>query len=305
MGKRRFGRDLINSVNLINELVHDLLMHAQTLAILLAALVAADFFIFTPTVTSNVVLEHRMSASAVDRAYTNAQLPEVVQDAVNDLVGRSDPIPQAAASLNGGAATSTSSQVTAAAGGAATAGGRLYPLTELCAKSRAIVETAFAGACTSQLEIPWYDRVLLHWDEQVAQPLEPDALRAAISNLAAAEYVRATVTLSNPGKSTAQNVSVIAPSAFTNRFGTMSIPLGPGSSADFVYESDPGAAGAAITSPTFTARWDPIGPLDPRFQTQVVVVFLLILALLAGLDLVRLITRPGGAPAMADADPQT
>ncbi|HYW24276.1 MAG TPA: hypothetical protein VE953_08920 [Terriglobales bacterium] len=290
----------MRAVEVINEVLHDLLAHVQTLAILLAALIAADFFVFTPTVTSNVVQEYRVDTAAVDEAYAKAgeQVPSVVLSTLADIANRSIPIGQSATVLNSGGPGPRSTQVAATAPGAAVAPAAatssVYAMAEICAKSRVTVESVVAGACTvGQPDRPLYERALFHYDEESSSPLGPDQLHEAIARMADAVFTRATVTLSNPGKATAQNVNIIVPDGYTKRAGTLPLSLDAGERSDFLFDSLPGALssnkGALVTSPTFTVKWDPTGPLDPQFSLRVVLGFAVLLVVLVVLDTIEAI----------------
>lgn len=297
----------MRTVKIVNEVLHDLLGHVQTLAILLAALIAADFFVFTPNVTSNVVQEYRVSTSTVVDEYKadGAQAPPVVMSTLADLANRSIPIGQSATVVNSGASASASSQAAPATSGASApvaAASGVYPMAEICARSRATVESVFAGACTAglQLDLPLYERALLHFDEESGSPLDVGQLRDAIARLATAVFARATITLSNPGKSSAQNVNVIVPDGYSLKFGTLPISLNAGAKSDFRFESQPGALastqGAIVTNPTFTVKWDPTGPLDPQFSLRVVLLFAVLLVVLAVLDAIQAIANSRETP---------
>jgi hypothetical protein len=305
-------RTVLN-VRVVNKVLHDLLGHVQTLAILLAALIAADFFVFTPTVTSTVVQEYRVSASSVTDAYTAAgvQVPPVVLTTLADLTSRSIPIGQSATVVNSGPSTSASSQTAPASSGAAAplpATSGVYPMAEICAKSRATVEAVFAGACTIglQLDLPLYDRALFHFDEEAGSPLDPGQLHDAIARLTMAVFARATVTLSNPGKATAQNVNIIVPDGYARKTGSLPLSLNAAEKSDFRFESQPGALastqGAIVTNPTFTVKWDPTGPLDPQFSLRIVLGFALLLALMVVLDTIEAVRDEDGG---SDAVPAT
>ena len=289
-------------VRVVNEVLHDLLGHVQTLAILLAALIAADFFVFTPTVASTVVQEYRVSTTAVIDAYQTAgtEVPPVVLSTVADLADRSIPIGQSATVVNSGTSGPSSSQggpptSVTSAGAAATASG-VYPMAEICARSQATVEGVFAGACTAglQIDLPLYDRALLHFDEEAGSPLDPKQLHDAIGRLTLAVFARATVTLSNTSKATAQNVTIIVPDGYSRKSGTLPVTLSAGEHSDFRFESQPGALsstqGAIVTNPTFTVKWDPTGPLDPQFTLRVVIGFAILLVVLGIFDTVQAIS---------------
>jgi len=298
---------LVRGVKIANEVFHDFLGHVQTLAILLAALIATDFFIFTPTVTSNVVQEYRVSASSVTDEYGAAgtQPPPVVLRTLADLSNRSIPIGQSATVVSSGASAPAGSQAAPAPAGAsasasAAAASAVYPMAELCARSRATVESALGtGACTigSQPEPPLYDRALLHYDEDGDPPLTTEQLHDAIARLQMALFARATITLKNAGQSSAQNVNIFVPDGYQKKSGTLPLSLNAGESTDIQFESQPGALastkGAAVTNPTFTVRWDPTGPLSPQFTKWVIAAGVAALVVLAALDLVQAIWTGG------------
>jgi hypothetical protein len=296
-------RTVLN-VRVVNDVLHDLLGHVQTLAILLAALIAADFFVFTPTVTSTVVQEYRVSASSVTDAYTTAglQAPPVVLSTLADLSSRSIPIGQSATVVNSTASAPAGSQVAPTTSGgsapAVAAASGVYPMAEICAKSRATVEAVFTGACTVglQLELPLYERALFHFDE----------LHDAIARLTMGVFARATVTLSNPGKATAQNVNIVVPDGYSRKSGSLPLSLSAGDRFDITFESQPGALGstqgAIVTNPTFTVKWDPTGPLDPEVTVRVVLLAALLLLVLVVLDTIEAVRdKAGGSNAVPAA----
>jgi hypothetical protein len=294
----------VRTVMIVNEVLHDLLGHVQTLAILLAALIAADFFVFTPTVTSTVVQEYRVDTSVVTDAYTAAgtQAPPVVLSTLGDLSNRSIPIGQSATVVNSGASSSASGQAGPATSGASAPpapASDVYPMAEICAKSRATVEAVFAGACTVGLQqnLPLYDRALFHFDEEAGSPLDAGQLHDAIARLTMAVFARATITMSNSGKSTAQNVNIIVPDGYSRKSGTLPLSLSAGEKSDVRFESRPGALastqGAIVTNPAFTVKWDPTGPLDPHVSLQVVLGCIVLLILLAVLDAIQAIASGG------------
>lgn len=292
-------------VNVVNTVLHDLLGHVQTLAILLAALIAADFFVFTPTVAPpHVVLENRVDTSTVTGAYTAAgeQVPAVVQRTLADQANRSISIGQSATVVSGTSSSATSQAAPATSGGAAAAaaGGEVYPMTEICAKSRDTVESVFPGACTVglQQDLPPYDRALLHFDEEAGSPLTTVQLHDAHARLRMAVFARATVTLSNTGRSTAQNVTILVPDGYSQTSGTKPpFSLDPGRPSDFRFETQPGALdssqGAAVTNPTFTVKSDPTGPLDPEFSKRAFLAGIAVLFVLAVLDAIQAIANGG------------
>ncbi len=215
----------------------------QKAAIVLAALVAADFFIFTPNVGSTFILEDRVKTQAVRDSYGYRPVPDVVNRTLN-MVG----------------ALSVSRAQSPGLPGP-------FPLADLCAKSHNMVESLFTSACVPPLriDVPFYDRVLLNVNEQTDAPLEAGALQEAARFLAEAVFVRATVTISNTGRSAATNVTVNTPYGFHVAVPPPTL-LEIGKSVTVSYDSDPvsqSANGAEVNAPTFRARADPTGPLDP------------------------------------------
>jgi hypothetical protein len=138
----------------------------------------------------------------------------------------------------------------------------------------------------SQLPIPFYDRVLLSYNEQAAGllpgtgpqpaiPLDNDHMRDAANVLARAVRLRATVTLSNTGRSTAQNVSLKAADQYTpnKAMSTSQTSIPPGARLTYVFDgpADP-AKQAAAADPSFPPTLDPTGPVDPAIVSLAVVV---------------------------------
>ena len=292
-------------VTIVNEVLHDLLRHTQTLAILLAALIAADFFVFTPTVTSNVVLEEPISSSAVTDAYTaaGAQPPQVVLDTLYALESTPTPTAASATIVSSGASGSASSQVARATSGASTSGAApssIYPMADICARSRATVEALGTDACTiGQPDLPLYERALCHFDEKDGLPLDSGQLNDAAARLGMAIFTRATVKLTNPGKATAaQNVNISVPDGYSLTSGRLPLSsLSAGQESNFTFETRPGALtstkAAIVRNPTFTVKWDPTGPLDPQFTLRVVLAFVALLVVLGVLDAIQAIGANG------------
>jgi hypothetical protein len=303
------NKDVVRIVNIVNQVLHDLLAHVQTLAILLAALIAADFFIFTPTVKSSVVEEYRVSRSAVIAAYAagGTELPPAVMRTLDDLANRTMPIGPSTTVVNTGTAGSASSQLAPSASGAASAAaaaGVFYPMAEICSRSRETAEAAFQGACataTQQDLPPPYDRALLHFDEEPGLTLAAEQLRFAIDALTSAVFVHATVNLSNTGKATAQNVNILAPDGYSPKSTTLSVPLSVNDKPQLQFDTGPGVLtstqGAIVTNPAlFTVKWDPTGPLDPQVTMKVVLAGIGVLVVLGVLDLIQAIASDGKSP---------
>jgi len=239
---------------------------AQTLAILLAGLIATDFFILTPNVTATWALEDRVSADVVKRAYMPDEPPSVVSATLDRLDSLSfDRLGQV---------------------------GDPYPLSDLCRKQEQLVDEVVPGGCAplSKSDVPFFDRVLLNVDIQATTPLDGQALLTASKYLAAAQFVRARVTVLNTGRSVAQNLTVTKPDSYEPKSSTRSpMSLGAGQKIDLVYDS--GSVGLSpdkatdISNPVFVAKADPTGPVDPGIITGAlyVCVGLWVLALLAAI----------------------
>src|SRR5215472_11200251 len=115
------GQDMLRTAHALvggfDSVLSDTLSLAQTLGILLTALVAANFIFFTPSVTASVVLEDRVDRAAVTMAYD--QRGELVPDAVSvtlaDLDKLSVPRSRTAATVesSGGSPLTSRSQVAA------------------------------------------------------------------------------------------------------------------------------------------------------------------------------------------------
>lgn len=155
-----------------------------------------------------------------------------------------------------------------------------YSNSKLCAGSGAVmVDVLFSGACTiPQFQIPFYDRALLGLNEQAAagagpQPLDNDQLHDAAGNLARAVRLRATVTLSNSGHSTAQNVSVAPADQYSVTTKPSQTAIPTGGHLEWVFDGPvAGTTGqsASADNPTFPFKSDPTGPVDPAFVSLAV-----------------------------------
>jgi len=271
-----------------DSVLSDTLSLAQTLGILLTALVAANFIIFTPSVTASVVLEDRVDRSAVMMAYDQRAepVPDAVRVTLADLDTLSVPRSRTTAAVenSGGNPLTSRSQVAATgAEAAAPSAGSPAPLTDLCARAPEMVNDLFPGACApgSRIEVPFYDRVLLSDNLKTDPRLASPGMREAAGLLARAVFVRATVTAVNTGRATAQNVTVVPPEGYSPKGDQRTANLGFGQSSKRVFETHPGAlttdVGAVLDNPTFSTRWDP-GPIDVSVVTLVFWVFVGLLA---------------------------
>ena len=285
-----------------DSVLSDTLSLAQTLGILLTALVAANFIIFTPSVTTSVVLEDRVDRSAVVTTYDmrGEPVPDAVRVTLADLDTLSVPRSRTAAAVenSGGNPLTSRSQVAAAgAEAAAPSAGSPVPLTDLCGRAPEMVNDLLPGACApgSRIEVPFYDRVLLGDNLKVAPRLATDGMREAAGVLANAVFVRATVTAVNTGRATAQNVTVLPPDGYSPKGDQRPTSLAFGQGSKRVFETHPGAltsdVGAVIDNPTFSTRWDP-GPIDVSVVTFVFWVFV---GLLAAATAVKVTDRVLGA----------
>lgn len=271
-----------------DSVLSDTLSLAQTLGILLTALVAANFIIFTPSVTASVVLEDRVDRSAVMMAYDQRgePVPDAVRVTLADLDTLSVPRSRTTTAVeNSGGNPLTSRSQVAATGAEATApsAGSPAPLTDLCARASEMVNDLFPGACApgSRTEVPFYDRVLLSDNLKTDPRLASPGMREAAGLLANAVFVRATVTAVNTGRATAQNVTVVPPEGYSPKGDQRPGNLGFGQGAKRVFQTHPGAlttdVGAVIDNPTLSTRWDP-GPIDISVVTFVFWVFVGVLA---------------------------
>jgi len=134
-----------------DSVLSDTLSLAQTLGILLTALVAANFIIFTPSVTTSVVLEDRVDRSAVVTTYDmrGEPVPDAVRVALADLDTLSVPRSRTAAAVenSGGSPLTSRSQVAAAgAEAAAPSAGSPVPLTDLCGRAPRDGERPVSGS---------------------------------------------------------------------------------------------------------------------------------------------------------------
>ena len=218
-----------------DSVLSDTLSLAQTLGILLTALVAANFIIFTPSVTASVVLEDRVDRSAVMMAYDQRAepVPDAVRVTLADLDTLSVPRSRTTAAVenSGGNPLTSRSQVAATgAEAAAPSAGSPAPLTDLCARAPEMVNDLFPGACApgSRIEVPFYDRVLLSDNLKTDPRLASPGMREAAGLLARAVFVRATVTAVNTGRATAQNVTVVPPEGYSPKGDQRTANLGFG-----------------------------------------------------------------------------
>jgi len=272
----------------------------QAVAVTIAALLAVDFFLLGPTLTETPAFAQRVDRMTVENMYF-ASVPDVVKQTLTELDDRSFPLTTGATITTGGGLSLKVGQqsVPGAQSVATSIVEAQYPINKLCAGSGAgMVEALFSGACTgnAQFPIPFYDRVLLSLNEQAAastgpqpaMPLDNDHLREGANILTKAVRLRATVTLSNTGRSTAQNVSVTPADQYTVTTKPPQTSIPPGASLSYVFDG-PGATADQSADPTFPFKADPTGPVDPAILSVAVgvgafVIVATLLRAIAGAD---------------------
>ena len=276
---RNTNRNAGSGMRRAGYVVSTTLSAVQAVAVTIAALLAVDFFLLGPTLTESLALAQRIDRKTVESAYGGAgAAPGVVIQTLVQLEDQTFPLTTGATfTTAGGVSLKVGQQpVSGPQSGATSIVDALYPINKLCAGSGAVmVDVLSTGACAAPalFQIPFYDRVLLGLNEQSAAPLGDEQLRQAAGIMARAVRLRATVTLSNTGRSAAQNVALTAADQYSldKAQSTSQTSISPGASLTYVFDGPIGTANqSAAGDPTFPFKSDPTGPVDPAILSLAV-----------------------------------
>jgi Flp pilus assembly protein TadB len=186
---------------------------------LLAALAAANFFYFQPTVRLRTSAQAFIDPSALSESYAKAghPMPEVLEDIIQTY--NSDNLRDLETGHNSTA--------------------RKKPLpAELCARMRKTVEGVFPEADCSASSVVigrgrYYERLLLGRNRASPHPLSVAGLREAIQRLRFAEYRRARTRMKNIGNAKATNVRIRISDGFVPRLNQANDPFSLDSGQEF------------------------------------------------------------------------